>query len=196
MMKQTQWRYNQDIGIKEIYDYYCHMYFKEKFIKKDGTISKKSTVHKNSKYNISIKLYNDIIKDFHDIISEEILKGIDFNIPERLGVIGIRKNKTKIKIDEQGNVITNAPIDFKATRELWDVNEKARENKTVIKHINEHTKRYIHRWYWNKGDANFRNKTAYCFIPCRKNKRELAKVLKDENNDVDFYTRYSQNKKF
>jgi hypothetical protein len=195
-MRETQRRYNQDVSIKDIYEYYAQMYFKEKFIKKDGTVSKKSIVHKNSKYNVIIKTYNNIIKDYHELMCDDILKGKDFTIFERLGVIGIRKNKIKIKVKDNGEVETNAPIDFKSTMELWADNKEAKEKKILIRHINIHTKKYIHRWYWDKNHANFRNKTAYSFIPSRKNKRNLAQVLKDEDSEVDFYTRYSRTKKF
>jgi hypothetical protein len=195
-MRETQRRYNQDVSIKDIYDYYCHMYFKEKFIKKDGELSKKSIVLKDSKYNIPITVYNTIIKDFHIMMCESILKGKDFTLFERLGVIGIRKNKIKIKVSDTGDVVTNAPIDFKSTMDLWEENKEAKEKKLLIRHINQHTKKYIHRWYWDKGDANFRNKTAYSFIPSRANKRNLAKILKDEESEVDFYTRHNRRKKF
>lgn len=182
--------------IKDLYEYYAHMYFKEKFIKENGDISKKSIVHHNSKYNVGVSLYNKILKKFHELIVNDILNGEDFILPERLGIVGIRKNKTKIKVDDKGNIITNAPIDFKSTMELWEKNESAKKQKKVVRHVNDHTKRYVHRWYWNKHDANFRNKTAYSFIPSRTNKRLLAKVLKDEDNNIDFYTRYSRHKKF
>lgn len=196
MMRQTQRRYNQDVGVHDLYDYYSHLYFKEKFLKKNGELSKKSIVHKNSKYNIGSSLYHKILKDFHKMVVNDVLSGEDFIIPERLGIIGIRKNKTIIKTDEEGNVITNAPINYKATLDLWEKDPKAKENKKIIRHINEHTNRYVHRWYWNKYDANFRNKTAYSFIPTRTNKRLLAKVLNDEDSSVDFYTRFSKGKKF
>ena len=195
-MRETQWKYNQDVSITDIYDYYCHMYFKEKFIKKNGEVSKKSIVHKDSKYNIPITVYNTILKDFHLMMCESILKGKDFTLFERLGIIGIRKNKISIKVNEKGEVLTNAAIDFKSTLELWDQNKEAKEKKTLVRHINNHTQKYVHRWYWNKGDANFRNKTAYSFIPSRANKRLLAKILKDEDSDVDFYTRFNRRKKF
>ena len=196
MIKQTHRRYNQDVGIKEIYEYYCHMYFKEKFIKVNGEASIKSKVHKDSKYNITSSQYNKIVKEFHQLIVKDILKGEDFILFERLGTIGVRKNKIKIKVDVNGVVQTNAPIDFKATNDLWDENPEAKEKKILIRHINHHTKKYIHRWYWDKGDANFRCKSAYSFIPSRTNKRLLATVLKDEDNEVDFYTRFNRQKKF
>lgn len=201
-MKETQgnnkpkWRYKQDVSIKDIYEYYCQMYFKERYLKKDGTLSKDFKVHSDSKYNIPVKLYNNILKDFHKLVSDDILNGKDFTLFERLGVIGIRKNKIKIKVEDNGKVQTNAPVDYKATKELWKENKEAKEKKLLIRHINTHTRRYIHRWYWDKYHANFRNKTAYSFIPCRANKRKLAKILKDEDSNVDYYARYGKNKKF
>lgn len=194
-MKQTSRKYNQDVSIKDIFYYYCFRYFKEYPLKKDGTISKRPKVYHDSIYNVSITDYHNILKDFYGHISERILKGEDFKMFERLGTIGIRKNKIHIKINKEGDVITNAPIDFKKTMELWQDDSEAKEKKVLVRHLNEHTNRYIHRWYWDKSVANFRNKIAYAFIPSRKNKRKLSKKLKSDDN-VDYYTRYNKNKQF
>jgi len=196
MTKQIGPKYRPDVSNRDLYTFFANTHFKEKIIKKDGTESRYYKIHKGSKFNIGQTLFTKILERYFELVVEDILKAEDYKLPQRLGIIGIRKNKTKIKVDKNGKILTNAPIDFKSTQELWEKDPIAKKQKRLIRFLNYHTKGYIHRWYWDKYHANFQNKSAYSFIPSRKNARLLAKLLQDPNNDVDFYGRYNYNKKF
>jgi len=187
--KRTKGKYTTDIRVKEIYNYYSLFYFKEYPTTKEGVVSKIPKIHRKGKYYVSLTLFSKILKDFYKGISEEILKGYYFPLFSRMGNISIRKMKLTFKVDDTGELITNAPIDWKSTLDLWQEDEDAKNQKILVRHINTHSNGYIYRWFYDRGLANFRNKTKYAFIPSRENQRNLAKLIKDENNEIDFYNR-------
>lgn len=120
-----------------------------------------STIDLSSKYNIPYSVYRNICQDANKELSRMIIEeGYFFKMPYRLGTIRIEKRK----ID-----LNNLKPDFGLF------------NKTELKnkHLNEHSGNYYVRFYWNKKIATIvKNKSAYCFIPTRENKRTLAKLIK------------------
>jgi hypothetical protein len=95
-------------------------------------------------------------------MNEIISNGYFFKLPYRLGDIRIKKRK--INLD-------NLKPDF------------GNFNKTELKnkHLNEHSGNYYVRFYWNKIIATLvKNKSAYCFIPTRTNKRNLCHLIKEK----------------
>ena len=109
-------------GIDDIYKTYK---------KNGGTISR-------AKFS---KVLGDINKSLLDLIYYE---NFHLKLPFGLGVICIYIRKNKIKIDEEGNLITHSlPVDWKATKELWEKSESARINKKLIFHTNKYIANFI-----------------------------------------------------
>lgn len=132
--------------------------------------------------------FTDILKRINSGIRNIIIyQNFHFEFPGRLGSLDIRKIERKVYIDEEGNVVTkHLPVDWGATNKLWATDEKARLAKKVVKHTNTHTQGFIAKWQYHAGYANYKNKSAYTFKPCRDSKLELVKALKS-NNKLDFY---------
>ena len=126
---------------------------------------------------------------YNKAISKEMLENaFEYILPFRLGIIRIKKYKAHYKVDEEtGKIIGNLSPNWKATKELWKDNEKAKSEKKLVYHTNEHSDGYQYKWYFSNYRSNCINKSAYCFIPSRTNKRELASLIKDEEFDGDFY---------
>ena len=117
-------------------------------------------------YGVDYKTYREICEDFNKEISDEIINNAcEFTLPGRLGSIRIKKIK--------GNKVQR--IDWKSTK----------ESNVKVYHLNWHTDGYYYKWFWHKQKALFKNKSAYSFTPIRRNKRELARLLKD--NKVEFF---------
>lgn len=53
------------------------------------------------------------------MLAEEISKGNVIRLPERMGEIELRKYNSFIRLDDQGKIKTNLPIDWESTMELW-----------------------------------------------------------------------------
>ncbi len=132
-------------------------------------------------YNVSRKEYRDIVCDFNKEIAEEIVvNAYEFIMPSKLGTIFVGKRKSRIELDENGEVkYTNYPIDWM----------ESKKRGKIIRNFNEHTDGYRCYWCYTKTTANYNNKSIYFFRATRTNTRFLAKVLKDKENypNVDFY---------
>jgi len=170
-----------DIGMADFYKYYCNTTFKEK-------IKNKIVVHHNSVYNVKRSLYGEIIEFFHSRITDEImLDNFEFKLPARLGILSIKKRKPKLRLDEDGKVINTMPVDWKATKELWEEDPESKESKKLVRHLNEHTNGFINKWCYDTYTATFKNKTVYKFRPTRTLKRGFCQILKDPNLNLNYY---------
>lgn len=142
-----------------------------------------------SEDNVSSSEFSAFCKEFNNRISDLIIyENFSFLIPFRLGRIRIRKYKPKVHIKEDGSMDkSRLRPDWNATKKLWKNNEEAKKEKKLIYHLNDHTDGYQHRWFWEKLTSNVKNNSAYSFIPSRNNKRTLAKALKDEDLEIDYF---------
>ena len=116
--------------------------------------------------------YLAINKMFNQRLSNSILDNNEFKIPSRLGSIRIKAFKTSTK---------ELRPDWAATTKLWDECSECKEKKQLVYHLNEHSDGWYNKWYWSKKTAIFANKKVYSFTPSRRNKREIARLVKTEN---------------
>lgn len=174
-------KFKTDIGMSDFYKHYSLSTFKEK----NGG---KTIVHHNSMFNVTRLMYGKIVEFIHSRITEEImLDNFEFKFPARLGTLCIRKRKPKLRYDDEGNLINTMPVDWKATNDLWNEDKKSKEEKKLVRHMNEHTQGYVPFWHYNAHTATFKNKMAYKFVATRTVKRSLTKVLKDPNIKINYY---------
>ena len=138
-------------------DYYKH------FVKQTGS------------KDISRARFGDILREFNNHVRDRIsTKGAEYIIPNRIGKIELRKMQTEVKIDDDGNIINNLPINWRETRKLWAENDKAKEKKTKIRYTNEHTGGYTFRIFYRTSKANFKNKSIFKMKFNRTMKRQLS----------------------
>jgi hypothetical protein len=176
-------KHKTHIKTPDFYSFYADTYFRE--VEKDKVRGK---INRDTKFFIEYKVYCTVIDEFNKAIRDLILyKSFDFNMPSRLGVLGIRKRKLTPWFNEDGKLINPLPIDWKTTQDLWEGDPTAKEQKKLVRHYNAHTKGYVAKWYYSKRIATYKWKSAYAFIPCRTAKSELGKILKDPTSDVDYY---------
>jgi len=130
-----------------------------------------------------------ILNHFNSAISKAIMQeAYEFLMPDKIGNLRILKYKPVIKIREDGSLDTsNMSVDWHKTNTLWDENSEAKKNKQLVYFTNEHSEGYQYKWYFTNYRSNCVNKTAYCFIPSRSNKRELGRLIKSEEFTGDFY---------
>jgi len=127
---------------------------------------------------ISRTLYGDIIKEFNGHVRDRLsLKGAGYIFPYRLGKIELRKVKTEVKIDEDGKIINNLPVNWRATRALWTENSRAEEKGIKIRYTNEHTEGHTFRIFYIRSKANYKNKSIYKMQFNRQMKRQLSNSI-------------------
>ena len=136
-------------------------------------------VYKNMSVNpINISQYVQIINHFMKFLSSKLLSTGEINIPERLGKLSIFGKKVNVRI-EDGEIKGLAP-DWVKTKELWDSDPIAKQNKQLVYHFNEETNGIRYKFSWSKNRVLVSNKTLYNLRMTRSNKRELSKLVREE----------------
>ena len=132
----------------------------------------------DKKYIISESQYFHIIRKINESLREELILDGDLNLPCKLGRLEIRKYPAIITTEGK-KIKTNLPIDWNATLKLWYEDKESLSDKTLVRvNVPE-----IFRIYYNKGKANYNNKSFYQFST----NRELRKMLKDTiKNNINF----------
>lgn len=137
------------------------------------------------KYNseVSRSRYKSIIEDFNDGIKNLIIEeSLVYQLPYIGMEIMLKKDKRKPRI-VNGKLINNTPPNWKATNELWDRDDEAREKKIVVRYNNHHTSGYVYRIYCKKFKCNLKYRSLYKFKPNRTFARGLGKRLLDPDKD-------------
>ena len=144
---------DSDFGANEYYTYY---------VKNGGTLNRTD--------------FGNILKDLNLAIGEKILDGYSFKMPSRMGVLSITKKKEFVDYKD-GKAVTNRPINFKATMDLWAEYPEAKEQKKLVRYLNKHSNGYIYKIAFNRFYATFKNKSVYSVQVNRWIKRELARKI-------------------
>lgn len=132
------------------------------------------------------KLWNAILMDYLNGVAELISqKGMPYTMPSRMGLIEIRKTKKGVSIDKKGRVKNTFKINWKATKELWKENKRAREKKTLLRYVNKHTDGYSFEIKYIKNLATFKNKSVYRMLVNREMARSTAKPI--INKEIDAF---------
>lgn len=142
-----------------------------KFIRKNKWLDIGKPVSEHDFYSI-IRTMNNQLADF-------LSKGHDINLPCKMGRLELRKYDAKITLRE-GKIITNLPIDWDKTLKLWSEDEESYQKRTLIK-IEE---KEIFKVYYNRGKANYTNKSFFAFDINRELKKKLKKNIKEGRIDA------------
>lgn len=159
--KRTEGKIKTDYGIKDYYKFY-----KDK-----------------SKDPVDMKRFHKVISEFNKKIVDSIInEGLEFTPVASQICFTVRKLTKKIEI-VNNKVVNKNPVDWKTTLQLWKDNDEAKKKKLIIKHLNNHTSKYIFRIKMIKCGYSYTNKKYYRFKPCRGFQRALAKRIFDPNKD-------------
>ena len=135
-------------------------------------------VYKNMSANpINISQYVQITNHFMKFLITKLFTTGEINIPERLGKLSIFGKKVNVRI-EDGEIKGLAP-DWVKTKQLWDSDAEAKENKQLVYHFNEETNGIRYKFSWSKNRVLVSNKTLYNLRMTRSNKRELSKLVRE-----------------
>ena len=164
--------------------------FKRKVLKVDGPRTHKirnsvgvydcfkyyrKTRPKGKEYVLSESEYFSIVRHINDILAKQLARGMEIKLPSNMGVLEVRKYNKSIKIDENGKVKTNLPIDWDKTLELWYNDEEARNKKILLRiEVDE-----IFSLIYNRNSAKYTNKSFYDWSFNRDLKKRLKQNIKD-----------------
>ena len=123
--------------------------------------------------------FYSIIRTINNYLAELLSRGHDINLPCQMGRLEIRKYDAKITL--QGDrVITNLPIDWNKTLKLWSEDEDAYKERTLIKM----EEKEIFKVYYNRGKANYTNKSFFAFDINRELKKKLNHRIREGRLDA------------
>ena len=139
-------------------------------------------------FQIDSATYRKIMKEAHLHIVDQIINDIEeVRFPAGMPSFRVKKYKRKIRVKD-GQIVKNGlAVNWKATRELWDSDEKAKEAKKLIYFLNDHTDGYSAMVWMNRVTHSIPKFTPYQFRPTRDVNRQLAEVLLDPFNRKDYY---------
>lgn len=120
-----------------------------------------------------------IIREMNKVLISHLVLGTDVQLPMRMGRLEIKKHNTHVAI-EDGKVVNDYPIDWKATLELWKEDKHSLEKRVKVKTITKE----VFRIYHNKNQGVFKNKQFIDFYPARKLKLLLKENIINGNTDA------------
>lgn len=139
-------------------------------------------IRKNKWFDIGKALtereFYSIIRAMNKTLGENLLIGEDIKLPHRMGRLEVRKMPTYFKIID-GKIKSNLPIDWDTTLKLWQKDEQAYKERTLVK--NEEKEIFkIHYYKWS---ATYKNKAFYQFETNRTLKLKIGQAIKNKTLD-------------
>lgn len=140
----------------------------------DGYKHYRKNKPKDKKYILSESQYFSIIRQVNNLLVDEIVSGNEIKLPHRMGTLEVRKCERSIKLNKNGEVVTNLPIDWDGTLKLWYEDKEAYKDKTLLR-LDEQE---IYKLYYNKTNANFNNRAFYTFVFNKELRQRLKRNIR------------------
>lgn len=129
--------------------------------------------------SLNEKEFRRVIRYINSILQESLVSGEDINLPCRMGRLELRKFKTSVSFRD-GKMITNLPIDWDETLNLWyEDRESFKEKRKVRMEVSE-----VFRVYYKKSTANYNNKSFFTFRANRDLKQKLKTNIINKKVDA------------
>lgn len=148
-----------------------------------GAYDAYKAIRKNKWFNIGRPLkeheFYSIIRKVNDYLAEEILEGNVIRFPHRMGNIRICRDKPTLYI-EDGKIRNTYPVNWNATLDLWFKDEEARQNKTLVRHMDKD----VYKVVYFKREANYENCRFYTMAINRFIRRKLKEKIKKGEVDT------------
>lgn len=123
--------------------------------------------------------YYTIIREVNKELARIFLTTSSIKLPERMGIIELRKYPTKINIIN-GKIKTNLPINWDATLKLWAEDKEAYNNRMLIRS----EEKEVYKVIYNKNKAIYNNKAFYFFELNRQLKIKIKQQIKSGHLDA------------
>lgn len=140
-------------------------------------------IRKHHWYNIgrpvTEKEFYAIIRGINKLIAEELANGQTVDFPAKMGRLELHKYQVGAFFHNNKLKVTY-PVDWYNTKKLWEEDEEAKKNKTLMYYTNQWV--YFIKYIVSK--ANYENKSFYQFAPNTFIKRRLGKNIKQKKVDT------------
>lgn len=123
---------------------------------------------------VTEKEFYSIIRRVNKRLADNIVLGENVKFPYNMGELELRKFERGVRINKNGELKVDYPIDWDKTLRLWFEDEEARKNKIIVRDESGH----IYKVLYKKFNANYNNRVFYEF----KLHQKVKKALKDNIN--------------
>lgn len=130
---------------------------------------------KGPKYRLTDGQFYAIVRQINNMLAEALVRGEEVKFPARMGLLEIRRYHIEPYLNEKGELIYKAPVDWGATLKFWYESPEAYKNKITIK-VEKHDNYKIE---YNKSKACFKKKSYYMFQPNRSLRMRVHQAAKD-----------------
>jgi len=130
----------------------------------------------NSNKPVNKQTYLKLTALFSKFLIKKLYEKGKLILPARLGLVSIIGRKTTTRFVD-GKIRGPIP-NWKETRKLWEEDPEAKKNKQLIFLLNEETDGIKYKYVWSRKNVLVFNKDLYNIVFTRKNKRDLAKLIK------------------
>lgn len=127
-----------------------------------------------NKLTVTDSQFYAIIKEVNTLLAEQLCKGLIVKLPYGLGQLETFKINTTVKF-ENNKLVTNKPVDWKKTLDLWLSDEECYRNKTLIR---REIKALI-KLHWNRIGCKCKNIKYFSFKPSRELCRKLGALFQN-----------------
>jgi hypothetical protein len=124
---------------------------------------------------LSVKDYLSLIELYNSFIVDLFIEGEKVSLPCRMGVMYIGGTIRKKSFDEEGRPLL--PPDWVKTKALRERSEKARKERTIVRHTNDETGGVSYKLIWSKNRSPVKNKNFISFRLTRSNKRKISEAI-------------------
>lgn len=138
-MKGKQFKIRNSYGIRNIYTW----------------------IKQNKFFNltpITEKEFSTLIKEIHQLLINNFIQGHAIVFPYNMGKLELLKHSTSVKL-EDNKIKVKKPINWYATKKLWENDAEAKKNKTLIRTDVD----YVYKVSYNKSKSKYKNKTFVRF---------------------------------
>ncbi len=136
--------------------------------------------YKNKVENpVDVRIYLYIVTGFIAFIMRKVFDGYDVELSSgrTLGTVGVRAKKQKLILDEEGNIVGGASVNWKETNKYWAENPEAKAKRDRIFYLNEHTGGLTVNLRWWSGGSTVTNKRLYFLLFCKPNRRKVSALF-------------------
>jgi|SRR6187402_979836 len=125
---------------------------------------------------VDIKIFVSVLNGYMKFLTRKLFERGELMLPQKLGNVLIQGKKVNVRI-EDGEIKGLAP-DWVKTKQLWEEDAIAKENKKLVYHFNEDTNGIRYKFRWSTTRYLIPNKTLYGLKMTRTNKRFLSQLVK------------------
>lgn len=133
---------------------------------------------RNRKNHVKREQFSKIVQAVNAKFISELLVSGTLTFPEGLGELFVCGRKMQpVRFSPDGKMTILSPINWYATRKLWDSDPQAKTDKLLIRYDSD----FVYKLMYSTKNANYTNKLFFKFKTNTFLRRRISSVLKNKS---------------